>query len=330
MDMPFEQLARWNRFEVAMGGSVWLLIVLARAFGWLELGDLDVILLFALGVIAPLALPLVLSDQRKGELASFPAELSRLALLIYPGAALLGGASLLLKPNPLAGGLACVWLLYTALLALIGLCQLQATRNHSLAETSLALALVYLPIGGAWLVASRLGLRPLGFSPTTVELTAVHFHYIMLAALILTGLLGRAMQDFALGRPRQLYRLAAVGMLIAPLLVAAGITLTQVTGSHVVESCSASLLALSLLGVSLLSLRYLAPTTQPPLARSLLVISSVAVFFTMLLAVAYAVGAATGAWTITVSQMIVAHGWINALAFGFCGLMGWRLRATLG
>jgi hypothetical protein len=46
----------------------------------------------------------------------------------------------------------------------------------------------------------------------------------------------------------------------------------------------------------------------------------------MLVAGAYALGTATGAWTITVSQMIVVHGWINALAFGLCGLLGWRLK----
>jgi YndJ-like protein len=326
MGMSLEHLARWNRIEVGLGVSLWLLIVLARAFGWLELSGLDLILLFALGVIAPLALPLALSGMWQGKLSPLLLELQRLALLICPGAALFGGASLLLKTGPLACAAACAWLLYTMLLAVSGLSRLRTIRSIALPDACLALALIYLPIGGAWLAASRLGLRPLGFSPTTVELTAVHFHYITLAALVLAGLIGKVMQDLAPGCPRQLYRLAAVSMLASPLLVATGITLTQVTGSHIVESCAALLLALSLIGISLLSLRYLVTTTTPLVARGLLVVSSVAVFFTMLLAIAYAVGAATGAWTITIPQMIAVHGWTNALAFGFCGLLGWRLR----
>jgi hypothetical protein len=50
----------------------------------------------------------------------------------------------------------------------------------------------------------------------------------------------------------------------------------------------------------------------------------------MLFACAYALGAATRIWTITISQMILAHGWVNALVFGLCGLLGWRLRSAQG
>jgi hypothetical protein len=55
--------------------------------------------------------------------------------------------------------------------------------------------------------------------------------------------------------------------------------------------------------------------------------SSVAVLFTMVFALAYALGAATGAWTITIAQMILVHGWVNTVAFGLCGLLGYRLLA---
>jgi hypothetical protein len=46
----------------------------------------------------------------------------------------------------------------------------------------------------------------------------------------------------------------------------------------------------------------------------------------MLFAGAYALGVATGAWTISIPQMIAIHGLENALVFGFCGLLGWRIR----
>jgi hypothetical protein len=28
------------------------------------------------------------------------------------------------------------------------------------------------------------------------------------------------------------------------------------------------------------------------------------------------------------SQMILVHGWVNALGFGMCGLLGWWFRGT--
>jgi hypothetical protein len=115
-------------------------------------------------------------------------------------------------------------------------------------------------------------------------------------------------------------------MLVEPLLVAAGITLTQVSGFHVPEAAAATLLALSVIVVAAVSLHWVVPATRPRLAQGLLAISSGSVVLTMALACAYAIGEATGAWTITIAQMIAAHGWVNALGFGLCGLLGWRLR----
>src|SRR5260370_1049307 len=134
-----------------------------------------------------------------------------------------------------------------ALVALAGAFGLSHTRGISLADACLALALVYLPSGAAWFVLARLGSQPLGFSRTTVLLTAVHFHFITLAALILTGLTGRAVGARHVGWPRTAYRVAAVFMRLDPLLVAPGIALTQVTGVRFPESTAAVLLALSLL-----------------------------------------------------------------------------------
>jgi hypothetical protein len=317
--------AGWTRACASIGAVLWALVALACAFGLVRLDALEVLLLLALFVITPLALSLAPfpSDSR------LPRDLKRLIDIAWPGAALAGGVSFLLRADPLAAAVAAVaavWLLFTALLALAGAIWLFHTRGISLADACLALALIYLPIGAAWFVLARLGSRPLGFSQITVLLTAVHFHFITLAALILTGLTGRAVGARHVGWPRTAYRVAAVGMLIDPLLVAAGITLTQVTGVRFPESVAAVLLALSLLLIAALSLRFVVPATTPRLARGLLAVSGASVFLTMALACAYAVGTATGAWTITIPRMIAAHGWVNALGFGFCGLLGWRLR----
>jgi hypothetical protein len=330
MELPVSfhtlDLARWNRISIGLGGIVWLLIVLARLFGWIVLDDLELILLLALYAITPLAVPLVSLPEKHRLLC----DLADLVIFLQPLATFIGGASLLLGRGPLAAAAAVVWLLFTVLIALLGVMLLLQKSGRQLTHASLAVALIYVPIGSTWLVLDRLGIRPLGFSQTTILLTAVHFHFITLAALMITGLTGRAIQATQRGVPWKIYRIMASCMLIDPLLVAAGITITQVTGMHSLESVAAVLLALCLILIALFNLRFIVPVTTPLRARGLLIFSSTAVVFTMLFASAYALGAAIRLWTITISQMILVHGWVNALVFGLCGLLGWRLRREQG
>ena len=326
MSLHTLDLTRWNRISIGLGGIVWIMIVLARLFGWIVLDDLKLILLLALCVITPLAVPLVSLPKEHRTLC----DLACLVIFLQPFATLIGGASLLLGTGSLAAAAAAVWLLFTVLIAAIGVMLLLQKSGRQLTYASLAVALIYVPIGSTWLVLDRLGIRPLGFSQTTILLTAVHFHFITLAALIITGLTGRAIQATQCGVLWKIYRIMACCMLIDPLLVAAGITITQVTGMYLLESVTAILLALCLILIALFNLRFIVPTTTPLLARGLLIFSSTAVVFTMLFASAYALGDATRIWTITISQMIMVHGWVNALVFGLCGLLGWRLRIEQG
>ena len=319
-------LVKWNRTSAGVGGLLWLLVLCVWIPGWVALNVLDVLLLLALLVIVPLAMPLAASPKQ-GRLYH---ALYRLVVIVQPFAALVGGASFLLRTGPFAAAAAGVWLLFTALVGLVGLLRLVQHGGVSLTDLCLSAALVYLPIGGAWLELARLGAQPLGFGQHTDLLTAVHFHYIPLAALVISGITYQALPASLGGVWRGVAQAAAIGMLVNPLLVAAGITLTQLTGEDLLESAAADLLALSLIALALLSLRFIITSTASLLAKGLLLVSSTAVCFTMLAAGAYALGNATGAWTITIDQMIAAHGWINALIFGFCGLLGWRLRLRQG
>jgi hypothetical protein len=292
-------------------------------FGWIMLDDLKLILLLALFVIIPLAVPFVPFPKESGLLR----DLFWLVMFLQPFAALLGGASLVLDTGLLAAACAIAWLLFTVLMALIGMIWLLHRSARQMANACLAIALVYVPIGSLWLVFDRLGIQPLGFSRVIVLLTAVHFHFITLAALIITGLTGHAIQATQIDFARKVYRVLAACMLVGPILVAGGITLTQVMGVRFLETVGACLLALSLLLIALLNIRYVVPATVSLLTKGLLFFSSMSVVMSMLFAGAYTLGAETGVWTITISQMIIVHGWVNALAFGFCGLLGWRLKS---
>jgi hypothetical protein len=324
MSITSSELMRWNRVSIGLGTVVWALLTVMSLLGWIEPNALDLILLLALLVIAPLAIPLALQalPLRHDWLCIW----QRLTVILQPVAALIGGISFLLHTGPLAAVAAAGWLLFTGFIAIQAVIRLRQAGKVSLVTICPAVALIYLPIGGSWLVSARLGLQPLGFPPDIVLLTAVHFHYITLAALVMTGLIGQAGTLTRPAFPWKLYRIAAIGMLIEPLMVAGGFTLAQFTGSEYLRSVPAILLALTLILITLLSLRFVIPATISLLARGLLLVSSTAVLFTMLAVGAYAIGNATGAWTITISQMTVIHGWINALVFGLCGLLGWRLR----
>lgn len=323
--MPFQtiHLVRWNHISIGLGAIAWVLIVFASLFGVMVLDDLQIILLLAIFIITPLAIPLV-SFPRAAPLLS---RLASFALFLQPFAALLGGASFLLSMGTLAAALAVVWFLFTGLLALIGLLWLLRVHSRSLADLCLAVALLYLPIGGIWMVLARLGLQPLGFGVHTDLLTAIHFHFIALAALIITGLTGQTIRAAHYDASWTIYRIAALGVLVNPILVAIGLTIAQITNLHFLDTAPADLLALSLILIALLGLRFVVPATTSLLAKVLLVLSYTTVFFTMLFAGAYALGVATGGWTITLSQMILLHGLENALIFGLCGLLGWRIRA---
>ena len=318
--------AQWNRICLGLGGIAWLVIALARLLNWIMLDDLELILLLALCVITPLAIPLVPLPAKNRLLCN----LAGLILFCQPFASVLGGASLLLDRGELAAACAAVWLFFTLLIALLGVMLLLHKRDRRLSTACLAVAFIYLPSGSAWFVLDRLHIQPLGFSQNTVLLTAVHFHFITLAALIMIGLTGQTIQTTQQGVPWKLYRFLALAMLVNPLLVATGITVTQVASNSALESTAAVLLALCMILIAFFNLRFVVPATASLLARGLLVFSSLAVMFTMLFACAYALGDATRLWLITVPQMILVHGWINALVFGFCGLLGWRLRREQG
>jgi hypothetical protein len=279
------------------------------------------ILLLAYVVITPLVARLVILPAR----LPWQPGLRRVALSAQPVASLCAGAALLPVDRRLSVAFAGVWMLYSALLALVGLA-LAWRRFRQIAVLCQAAALIYTPIGALWFLMARAGVAPFGFTTEIVSFTAAHFHYIPLAALTLTGLVGVVLTP-ADRLAARLYRMVAAGMLAMPLLVATGITLTQLTGMRFLESTAAMLLALNVSLLAALLLRAVAPQGPTRLARMLLSGAGASVLVSMGAAMAYAFGNATGAWMITYPQMLVIHGWVNALLFGACGLLGfvaWR------
>jgi hypothetical protein len=304
---------RWHQISALAGALVWLLLI-----GFLPAESQTIALITELLLLAVLVcVPLGLGLAAAGCSARDAARL-RLALRAQPCAAAATVAAFLLPVGVPAGVLASSWLLFAGIVALVGVARLSNHNSRDAAELCIDVSLLMLPVGGFWLAMARFGARPLGFGDTIVLLTAVHFHYAGFALLILAGLAGRQLRQ---GAPAAwgIFRLVAAGMIAGVPLVALGITF-----SCVLEILAVMLLASSVLAFALLTLVAVAPQRTHGAARALLAISALAAIATMLLAAGYAGGSFVGL-ALTIPQMVVAHGVVNAFGLVLCGLLAWTL-----
>jgi hypothetical protein len=309
-------LQRWNNSSFVLGSIIWLLTFGSQPDDALEL-QLQRLLLLVILVLTPLALRLV--SVSGDEVPPF----YRLLITLQPFASLIGAATFAFPIGSAAGALAGTWLLFTGLSALYGLMRVLPRRlNTPLEEVCCSLALMYWPVGAGWLVAERLGLHPLGFGDVVVVLTAMHFHFIPLVALISAGMIGRVLHR---ERPAMwdVYRISALGLMISPAFVALGITYWLV-----LESIAAIVLALCMTVLAVLCLICVVPTLQEMRPRLLIGLSAMSVLATMGFAAAYALGRLTGVWAISIPTMVQFHGWVNGIGFGLAGLVGWNMVAA--
>ena len=308
-------MTRWTQTSAIWGTFVWLGLFAASLPG----GDLEAItrlLLLAILVLAPLCLSLVAPSDLFEQHYLPP---YRATERVQPFAAMLALVSSLLRPGILAALLAAVWLAFTALVAWFGLHRFLSHRFTRVEEVCIDAGLIYLPVGSVWLVLSRLGANPLGFSDTIVLLTAVHFHYTGFIAPVVAGMVGRQLADVRPGAS-SMFRVAAIGLIAGTPLVAIGITF-----SPLVEVAAVTMLVAGLLLLSFLTAFVIAPAIRSRAVRALLIVSPAASVVAMLAAGAYGVGQFTGAPTPTIPQMVAIHGWVNALGFALCGLIAWSI-----
>lgn len=267
------------------------------------------LLLLAILVVVPLAL-LVLGRVSKPPLPLWG---------LYVGCGGLTAVSLFLPRGTLAALLASSWLLFTACIAFWGVWWLWHNwQQGQLPEICLHVGLAYLVVGGVWLLFARWGRPFLGFQEPIVTLTALHFHYISLGALGLTGLLGIWLRDAGGGKGYGVYRPLAIGLILLPMVVAVGITF-----SRLIEGIAGILLALTLFALSFLALR-LVPAQKQLIAKLGFLLSSLSLWLTMFLAGSYALSRLLDITIFTIPQMIRWHGWLNAVGFTLCGFVAWQ------
>jgi hypothetical protein len=297
-----------------VGGIIWAALFGLSVAARFKLTIIQLIFLLAPLVIVPLGLRLVAShDAANVENSVY--DWAR--ILQLPGAAL-AVASFRLPPGYTAASLATGWLLVCGMIGFYGLLRLWRNGLGPAWQICSSVGLIYLPIGGVGLVASRLGWGMMNFTEPIVLLTAVHFHYAAFAAPILVSATGKALRH-ASGVKQVILSLSAWGVIVAPGLVALGFIISPSLKVISRYTLSASLTALSVLTLEAL------PSTGPKIARWLLAISALSIPMAMMLVCVYALGDYTRQELITIPQMAEFHGILNAFGFALCGFLGWSI-----
>ncbi|WP_370416113.1 YndJ family protein [Streptomyces fradiae] len=261
------------------------------------------IVMLGMLVVVPVGLRLLDGPQ--------PATL-RLLRRAWPLLALPGAVALWLPRSPLAVALASVYALATLALALHAPVRLALTRSMAPAEIAALTALVTPAVAGLALAAERAGYQLFGFELGILALTVPHFHFAGFAAALVAGLVCRTADSRGT-------RFAALSVPLGTLLVLLGYFVDDWA-----ELAGALVLTAGMWAVALATWRELRADAPDRVTRSLLATSAAVLVATMLLALSWALGEATGVPHPSLTWMAATHGLGNALGFALCSLLAWR------
>ncbi|WP_028814387.1 YndJ family protein [Streptomyces flavidovirens] len=261
----------------------------------------NLIVMLGMLVVVPMGLRLVGSPGLSRIRRAWP-------LLAAPGA-----VALWLPRGPIATALAAVYAAATLALALHAPARLARTRSLAPAEIALLTALATPSVAGLALVAERSGHELFGFDLEILALTVPHFHFAGFAAALVAGLVCRV----AAQRPTA--RFAALSVPLGTLLVLAGYFIDDWA-----ELVGALVLTAGMWAVALLTWQDVRDDRQDRTTRTLLAVSATVLVATMLLALSWALGEATGIPHPDLTWMAATHGLGNALGFALCAVLAWR------
>lgn len=264
------------------------------------------IVMLGMCFVVPVGLRLVDGPGPAG--AGLPGRLGR----AWPLLALPGAIALWLPRSPLAAAAAGCYALATLALALHAPVRLARTRSPAPAELAVLTALVSPAVAALALVAERAGHALFGFELDVLALTAVHFHFAGFAAALVAGLVCRAAEGRAT-------RFAALSVPLGTCLVLLGYFVDDWA-----ELAGALVLTAGMWAVALATRRESRTASPDPVTRALLGVSAAVLAVTMLLALSWALGEATGIPHPGLTWMAATHGLGNALGFAVCALLARR------
>ncbi|MFJ3174813.1 YndJ family protein [Streptomyces roseus] len=243
----------------------------------------------------------------------------------WPLLAVPGALCLWLPRGAIATALAALYAAATLALAARAPARLLRTPNpptaggspSAPAEIAVITALLSPSVAGTALVAERAGYRLFGFDLDILALTVPHFHFAGFTAALVAGLVCRA--GASAPGAAALSRWAAYSVPGGTLLVLLGYFVDDWA-----ELAGAVVLTGGMWAVALLTWRDIRPGARDRTTGTLLATSAAVLVATMLLALWWALGEATGLVHPTVTWMAATHGLGNALGFALCSLLAWR------
>lgn len=302
------------KLNLSIGLVVWVIVLLFSLGNWTTIRQINLLILLGVAILTPLSLSLI--KQKEKTLTS----LMSISLKWHPLVIVLTGIAVF--TDGLIGLVSVGWLIQALFITIIGLLHWRSKIIKPVEEFCLDVGLIYTGISGIWFVASHTTTSFLNFKTTIMTLTAAHFVFIGLGALVNSAMLGYQLR-YA-NRKISTYRVGAWGAIISPAIVAMGITHTNMV--HYVspiEVISVVLLAFSYVYLAIVFMLWVRPTIENLRARKVLIIANATLFLTMTLALGYSLGRFTGWWSLTIENMVMWHAWFNALAFTTLSIIGW-------
>src|ERR1043165_6764878 len=308
-----QRLREFARRSAAVGVVVWVLLVLAVTTDSHETELIHRVVFFAFLVIVPLGLSLAPGEQTAGF------GLYRVAVFLQPLAAVIAITSFFFEKGTASAALAAVWFVFSGIVALFGVTRLVSRGLYPLPETSIDAGLLYLPVGGAWLIAYRLGVQPFDYGETIILLTVVHFHFAGFGAPIVAGMAGRVLARSGIGTGK-LFGVIVVAVVAAMPLVAAGITFSPWLGL-----VGTLLLSTGLVLLAGLTMSRVLPVVISLTARALLLLGALSSCVAMVLACLYSYSLVAHVLILRIPTMAMTHGLLNAFGFAACSLAAWSI-----
>lgn len=271
---------------------------------WQQIHLVEALLLLSMLCFVPITMILVGND-RKGD------RLVKYVFTIYPLAVLCAVLAIVTDMFFFS----VVWFGFTILITMLGLSRLLERGWKPISETAIDFGLIYLGVGGFWFLAYVSEVEILSFSSLTNLLTAIHFHYSAFVIPICVGFIGRKLMS-----RRRLYSLVALVIIVSPMTIAAGITISR----------TLEFIAVTVYVLALIFYAFFVFNThfQRKLAKFLVSFSAAVLLVTISFSLIYAFGGISSSVTITIPTMIFIHGVVNAFGVVLPALVGWLLEDT--
>lgn len=302
--------------KTTLGSAIFGAIVAAAANGYSAWRGQFSTLLFFLS-LAPLVLvPLALRAWTLHGALPRKDFLFRWAVLVQPLAAAAALASMLFGRGPFSASLAVAWFAFTVLLAIFAILRLLRGPIRGLLDLTLAIASLFLPVGGIWLLFTRLGINPFDIEEPIATLTAIHFHYSAFLAPTLLAIFATRAEGQSTSN---IWKGCVVALFVGIVLIALGFL-----GSPAMKLFGVLALCASLapLGVA----QVLAPRFLPGGRGILLRLAGLCLIAGMALAAMYEIGNFLGGSKLAIDEMAIYHGTLNGLGFSLLSLLAWQKR----